>query len=390
MKNQDIINLFNGIGIIIDDSFACKHKNKDKIQKIKSYFESKDFPILTYSELPTEQQIKHFKSISFVLLDWNLANLPIGTSLPQTLIQENIEFIKSIKQQYFTPIFIFTNEDAHNVIDTLVDNDLYNIHTDTNHIFVKNKSDIKTSRTLFSELAKWVKKTPSIYVLKEWETAVSTATSKLFNDLYQISPSWPCIMSKNYFEDIGGENGEICNLINRNLMARCAPISLDKKIVYKKKQRINKDDIRKLLECERFLRKEALQDYPVMGDVFKMDGSYFVNIRPDCDIVRDANPDLYCLKGTVISEAKINKRGSRYIFRHGAFCEHVDFTIVPFINGGKIIEFKFKDLKTLKWNDIKTNRIGRLVPPYITRLKHQYMAFLQRQGVSSIPKVAIK
>lgn len=388
--NKDIINLFKGVGLIIDDAFDKRIKKQDKIWNIKSYFENKSFPILTYSTLPSDEKISHFRYISFVMLDWNLAGLPVGTIIPDELLQDNIEFIRKIKEQYFTPIFIFTNEDTDSVIRILTENNLYNQDVDTNHIFVKNKSDIKTSRTLFSILANWVKKTPSIYILKKWEKSISKATSTLFNDLYHTNPSWPYIMSKNYYDDIGGENGEICDLINRNLIARCSPLSLDNNIICKKRYGANKDDIRDLLECERFLKAEALQDYPIMGDVFKKGQDYFINIRPDCDIIRDDNPDLYCLKGYVINENKINKQGSRYVFRNGAFCEHIDFTIVPFIAGGKIIEFKFKHLKILKWNDIKHKRIGRLLPPYITRCKHQYIAFLQRQGVSSIPKIAIQ
>lgn len=393
MVNKDIIKLFKGIGVIIDDSFGNKTSKKDKIWNIKSYFEKKNFPILTFSALPSEEQIEHLRSISFIILDWNLTGVE-GIDLSDELINDNIEFIRKIKEVCFSPIFIFTNEGHDDVINALSNKGLYNRNLTTNHIFVKNKDDLKNSQTLFSELANWVKRTPSIYVLKEWDYNVSKAISILFNDLYQISPSWPYILSKNYSNDIGVDisegNNEICDLINRNLFSRCSPISLNHVLISKKKHGITKEEIRKILECERFLKNNYLPNFPVMGDIFKIGKKYLINIRPDCDIVRVDNPELYCIEGEKINEDKINKRDSRYVFKHGAFREQIDFTIVPFIDGGKIIEFKFKKLTHKEWNSIKDKRIGRLLPPYITKLKLQYIAYLQRQGVSSIPDNAIK
>ena len=44
----------------------------------------------------------------------------------------------------------------------------------------------------------------------------------------------------------------------------------------------------------------------------------------------------------------------------------------------------------MQWNNIKDNRIGRLLPPYITRVQQKYAHYLQRQGLPRIPKQAIK
>ena len=391
MNSKDIIQLFKGIGVIIDNGFKDKLCEKDIIWKIRSYFEKKDMPILSYSELPSDNVIGHLNSVSFILLDWNLSDLPLGVPIPDANVKDNVEFLKSIKKQCFTPIFIFTNEDVDSIIDILVDNNLYDRGINTNHIFVKSKSEIKNSRSLFSEIVKWVRRTPSIYILKEWEVAVKKASADLFVELYETNPSWPYVMYKNYYDDLGGDNSEICDLINRNLIARCTPITFDKDLISKKRTGIGKTEIRKLLEKEKFLYSQSLQDFPAMGDIFKIkEDRYLINIRPDCDILRISNPELYCIKGCVVKEDKINKRNSRYEFKKGAFREQIDFSIVPFIDNGKIIEFKFKDLDKIVWEEIKDKRVGRLLPPYITRLKLQYMAYLQRQAIPSIPNCAIK
>lgn len=390
MNSTEVINLFKGVGVIIDNSFLNTENKEDRIWKIKSYFEKKGFPLLIYSELPALEEMMRIRGVSFILLDWNLSDMPIGLPLPGATVDDNIIFIESIRKHCFAPIFIFTNEEADSVINILESKNLYKRDLNTNHIFVKNKSDLKSGRTLFSEIAKWINRTPSVYILKTWENAIAKGISDIFYDLYNISPSWPYVMCRNYYEDIGGENSEIFELLNRNLEARCMPLNYDDKIVSKKRTGVTKDELRKLLECERFIPEQSLRDYPAMGDVFKRNSKYFINIRPDCDILRVENPTLYCIEGSVIKEEKINVKNSRYEFKHGAFRERIDFAVVPFIDNGKIIEFKFKDLKQECWQEVRRMRVGRLLPPYITRLKLQYIAYLQRQAIPSIPENAIK
>lgn len=390
MNSTEVINLFKGVGVIIDNSFLNTENKEDRIWKIKSYFEKKGFPLLIYSELPALEEMMHIRGVSFILLDWNLSDMPIGLPLPGATVDDNIIFIESIRKHCFAPIFIFTNEETDSVINILESKNLYKRDLNTNHIFVKNKSDLKSGRTLFSEIAKWINRTPSVYILKTWENAIAKGISDIFYDLYNISPSWPYVMCRNYYEDIGGENSEIFELLNRNLEARCMPLNYDDKIVSKKRTGVTKDELRKLLECERFIPEQSLRDYPAMGDVFKRNSKYFINIRPDCDILRVENPTLYCIEGSVIKEEKINVKNSRYEFKHGAFRERIDFAVVPFIDNGKIIEFKFKDLKQECWQEVRRMRVGRLLPPYITRLKLQYIAYLQRQAIPSIPENAIK
>lgn len=390
MNSTEVINLFKGVGVIIDNSFLNTENKEDRIWKIKSYFEKKGFPLLIYSELPALEEMMRIRGVSFILLDWNLSDMPIGLPLPGATVNDNIIFIESIRKHCFAPIFIFTNEETDSVINILESKNLYKQDLNTNHIFVKNKSDLKSGRTLFSEIAKWINRTPSVYILKTWENAIAKGISDIFYDLYNISPSWPYVMCRNYYEDIGGENSEIFELLNRNLEARCMPLNYDDKIVSKKRTGVTKDELRKLLECERFIPEQSLRDYPAMGDVFKRNSKYFINIRPDCDILRVENPTLYCIEGSVVKEEKINVKNTRYEFKHGAFRERIDFAVVPFIDNGKIIEFKFKDLKQECWQEVRRMRVGRLLPPYITRLKLQYIAYLQRQAIPSIPENAIK
>lgn len=384
MTMDKIISLFKGIGVIIDENIDNAN-SQDDILKIYKYFNRKQIPVLTFTSIPEDEVIQNFRNANFIVLDWNLHN---QNPIPQIDIDENIHFIEIVNRVCFVPIFIFTNEEPREIELTLQDRGLFD-EDKSNNIFVKSKSEIRSGRILFSQIAKWVRKTPSVYVMKQWEMNTHNATSKLFHDLNGISSNWTSIMMETYLEDVGAENAEIGNLLFNNLTSTCAPLILDRSIVHKTKKVITKQEIRQLLERGKYIKSDNLLPYPALGDIYKEGRNYYFNFRPDCDLVRQDNPEIYLVKGKVLRENELKKRNSRYKFYKGAFLDRVDSSVVPFIDGGKIIVFEFKKLRCAFWSDYKDNRIGRLLLPYSIRLKSQLMAYLQRQALPSIPEKAL-
>jgi len=389
------LELFKGIGVIIDDALIDQNKNakdRDIIWHIRETFEKQNVPLLIYNELPTDEEIQNFHTISFLLLDWDLysSQIELGVSKPQTATADNIDFINKLNSVCFAPVFIFSNENIDDIKTKLTEVGLYD-EVKSNHIFVESKMGLKDADSLLSKLKTWIEATPSIYVLKEWEISFLRAKCDLFRDFYNINPNWPKILQQTFTTDGVDENHELGMLIYKNLMARTTSAHFDENILNKDIENVSKDDLRKILECERFLKNEKLSEKPATGDIFTIQNDqnneiqYFVNIRPDCDIVRkDDNVEMYCLRGRIFDEKKIDTKNWM-----GNFDEKINHTFVPFIDGGKIIEILFRDIKIKKWNDIKNYRIGRLLPPYITRLQQKYSFYLQRQGLPGIPKEAI-
>lgn len=385
MTINEIISLFKGVGVIIDENIG-NDESHDDILKIYKYFYRKQIPVLTYTSIPEDKVVQNFRNANFIVLDWNLHNQNPITS---TTIDENIHFIEVVNSVCFVPIFIFTNEAPHEIELTLQERGLFN-EDKSNNIFVKSKSEIRSGRILFSSIAKWVRKVPSIYVLKQWENNAQLATSELFHELNKISSDWTSIMLDTYLEDVGKDNSEIGNFLFNNLITTCTPLKLDKSLIHRSHIAVDKNELRQLLERERFLKCDKLMDYPALGDVFKVGRKYYLNFRADCDLVRQDNPELYLVEGKTIRELDINKRNSRYKFDKGTFLDRVNFAVVPFIHNGMIIEFKFDRISIKNWINIKADRVGRLLPPYSTRLKLQLMAYLQRQAIPSIPNKAIR
>ena len=397
---MDIKNLFSGVAIIIDDKIN-NEESGDKILQIRDKLKEEHIPLIEYEDIPEPEIVSNFKNISFVLLDWELFSRPEpGIPFDEELfIKYNIEFINNIRKSTFVPIFIFSRLAPENIIRKLSEEGLYNEDLN-NYIFVKKKDELFSEddeNKIFTEIENWLKKTPSIYVLKKWEQALNKVKRDLFWSFYDVNHNWPSVLQKTFIDDGSDVNYELGNFIFKNIMARTERIKFDDSILRLEDDKITEKDIRKILEAERFIKKENLPPIPFTGDLYKKSPNgktYLLNIRPECDIIRKDNPSLYCLEGRVIDENFINStkeedKKKKITFENNGFIEKSNKLYLPFIDEGKILEFTLNDIAIIKWNDLKEKRIGRILPPYITRIQQKYAFYLQRQGLPAIPDKAI-
>jgi hypothetical protein len=202
-------------------------------------------------------------------------------------------------------------------------------------------------------------------------------------------------MRKTYKSDGVNPSVEIGDLLTRNLYARMSPFDFDGSILGKEYSKIDKTELRLILQGERYVKQEYLQkDDKQTGDLFKENDEngnpkYWLNIRAQCDLVRHSNPDVYCLKGAMIDISLINSdTGPK--FQNGQFIERVDNVIIAFIDNGVIVEFLLHDLEKFRWKDKQENRVGRILPPYINKIQQKYATYLGRQGLSRIPEDVIR
>lgn len=380
----NIIELFSGIGVIIDEAIFEEGPTLNGIQKIAQSLKDNHIPLLEYDELP-DDSINQFHGVSFVILDWNLSG---EHPIPEATINDNIAFIRNLKDVCFAPLFIFSDEDPHDIQVSLEENYLY---ANNCPIFIKMKDELDTTEKFFSEIEAWLRQTPSMYVLKEWEKSTREAKTKMLWALSSVNPAWPSVLYKSIHNDGGDQPSELMRLLQNNLSYRLEFPQFDTDIIEAQVEGVGKDDLRKLLECERFIPVESLPEHPFAGDIYFIDDNYYLNIRPDCDIIRKPKKkDMYLLKGNAVDETKINTNDQDSIkFDSGEFFEKKNSCYVAFVQGN-ILCFSLREIELKKWKDIKNNRIGRLLPPYITKIQQKYAAYLQRQGLPSIPEEAIK
>jgi hypothetical protein len=387
---NNVLDLFKGVGVIIDDDLnPAKKKATDSIWKIKKSFEDKNIPILTYYELPYDK-VKSFNSINFLLLDWDLIGLEQGIDLPQAAIDDNVVFIQQFNSVCFAPIFIFSNESKQDIKLQLVNAGLYN-ELKSNHIFVESKSELKDAQSLFTKIKDWIKQTPSIYVLKEWEFSLQQAKNSLFWDFYNINPEWAKILYETIKNDNADLSYEMNEILFENLKTRTLPIDFDLSVLSAATATaITSDEIKSVLEGQRF-RKHNL-NMIFTGDIFFQDNKYYVNVRPQCDCIPRGGEKtiydvkLYFIEGKEINIETISKKEKLKLLNDSEISNSIIFPI----NDGKAVKFDFKEFSIESFMDWKDNRIGTLLPPFITKLIQKYAFYLQRQGLPAIPDRAIK
>lgn len=188
---------------------------------------------------------------------------------------------------------------------------------------------------------------------------------------------------------------QLGELIGRNLASRMTPFSCDLAPFAELLEGIEKDPgvyenvVRRVLEGERFLTETRLdKDSFEPGDIFLTEDGYRINIRPDCDCIPKGNDkldrlDLYLLKGTERPMADL-----KYDSKYGLIPEQDNEALMFPVYEGKALCFKFRKLYTQKWHDLKEKRVGRLLPPFLTRLQQRYSSYLQRPGLSRLPNAA--
>lgn len=380
--------------MVVDDQV---NSGKDKaIDGIVKYLENDNhLPLVKYEDLPDNIESICFSSLSFLLLDWELNTLvnvddspiPIATLKAQNA-RDNVDFIKQVVAKVVIPIFIFSNEDVNSIKNTLSQNHIID-DDEKSPIFILNKSELFDNEKkciMFDKVNEWLKKTPSIYVTQKWKTAYLEAINGMALDMREASPFWPNLLWTCFKDDGVNPSEEISSLINQNALSRIQPVEFDEGILSIKKT-CDEHLLKNLLERQCFMRNEYLGDLSSTGDIYKWHQEYFLNIRPSCDCVgRDGKNKIYLIKGDKVKDKEI--QNGLFNEKYGNFNEQSNFVIVGPICGF-FIRFKFKDFLIEDYDKKKEKRIGRLLPPFITRVTQKYGLYIHRQGLPRLPKEVI-
>lgn len=387
--------LFNGIAVVIDDEVEDPNSS---ITTIIGQIRAAGGHVVTLKDLPDEgADLSQFAGASFFIMDWQLESNLQGVTIGATLEEENnkrkLDFLKRLSHSRLAPVFIFTAQKRYLVKNVLKRDPALYVEDRANHIFVEWKNEVIT-KGVFSVLSEWVQKTPSALVLKAWERDYEQAKNAMFLELYTKTVDWPVMLWKTFKDDGLAASDELGRLITRIIFSRMTPFDLDlEPLLPLLGKDGNQEAYRKklldVLESERFVLALALHANSVApGDVFKAAGSddYYINIRPDCDCVaRNGQPlELYLLKG-----GQQSNPAKMISLEHGTLQENEAQAAVFCMYQGKTITFGLKDIHLRKWDEIKADRIGRLLPPFLTRLQQRYASYLQRPGLPKIPKEAI-
>ena len=396
---MDLEYLMSGIGVVIDDKIEDTALDGDDnngnadpiIQIVKRIEQEWNLPFYKIDGMPQQEVWSNLlQAASFIVLDWKL--WPSGAShLEKAGIKKNIQFLEQAKD-YFVPVFIFTNESQKDV-ESELPNVIYPEESpEKSFVFIKEKTSLLSGSSVdFKLIENWLKQNAAVYALKTWEQAFYTAKQDLFSSMYKKTPDWPRVFWKAYIKDNVDPSSSLTNLINDSLRGRMETSSFETKILAVPPSKVPKDDLQALISETSFRPQKTLPKNEIRcGDLFKQPKRKFLlNLRPDCDCIpRSGKVDeveLYCIEGKTIRDSELRKK-----FHNGQFLEQVWESIAFSINDGKSIQFDFRKLRVEKFEEIKDQRIGRLLHPYMTKIQQRYALYLQRQGLPRIPEAAVQ
>ena len=438
IKEMDVEKLFQGIAVIFDDEIS---NPTSTIYTIKENIQRKNIPVAVYNEMPRPEIIPSLSNASFVILDWDYTNselsvegeerLSVPTELKNEQDEELILFIRELLRCVFIPVFIFTSKSVDSIKTTLRDVGLWYDDKD-NRIFIKQKNDISSEDQLFDAIEEWLKAMPSVYVLKEWEKNISKSKDAMFLELYGYSPNWVKIIWDMLKEDTVENHCEFGEFVTRHLNNRIGSYAFDEDIIGAQRD-ISPEELRRVVEGERYLVYDTQPEQAYTGDLFKDGNKYYLNIRAQCDLSRmnecdTYNPLLYCIEGRKLrnkdivtedirmtteeilifdkrkcfsldemreickDETKVKdfnrnfaKHRNSIFFRKGTFLERNDKVIVGCVAGEQVLQFNL-NISIKEFSAVKDKRIGRILPPYITRIQQKCAQNMVREGVMPMPK----
>jgi len=387
--------VFKGMAIVIDDGFDNPH---DGIGDIVAGIERNGGYWAKLTALPDEDaDLENMANASFFIMDWNLTNVPHGTRVPEGLMKEqvekNIAFLKRLKDFRHAPVFIFTHDEPAVVEAALVDAELLAVGDAESHIMVRSK--VGVGHDVYSILNEWAEKTPSAKLLKTWERNHLRAVNAFFADFHNRSRFWPLIFWEGFKEDDVPPGAELGALVTRLVTARMHPLDIDLEPFAEEARREHAEKpeqydqaLARVIEGERMVPDGRLEPTSfTTGDFFVVEENgttkYYLNVRAECDCVirgKPAKAELYLLRGKPIEDFRsiVNMDG-------GSLMEKDVEALVFGMYEGKSFRFRFSDFRVMNWTDLANRRVGRLLPPFVTRVQQRFAAYSQRPGQPRIP-----
>ncbi len=399
--------LFRGIAVVIDDQVKqAGDGDPDEIEEILASIKRAGGHAVVLPALPAEDDnLDGFANAAFFIMDWNLQGANVREALQDvpgldlgglrdTYEEQNVRFLKKLRSRRHAPVFIMTNESVDHVTRYLRDNGVMGAESGA-HIMVKSKTEVGSD--LYDVLDGWLKETPSAWLLKQWEQNQIEAMNSLFNEFYDRNQYWPVIFWNTYKKDEVSPHAELGELINRLVDARMKPLTLDLSTFAEQADAhfgVNaqgyKQSIYAVLQSERLLPNSALDpDEYAPGDLFLDPNNnsprLLLNVRPACDCVqREGFTDdkMYCIRGIELDEQRL---AGLIDDQNGNIREKDGETIVFALKDGKSVCFSYRNIYQVRFAHQRANRLGRVLPPFLTKITQRYAAYSHRAGLPRIP-----
>ncbi|AMU30001.1 hypothetical protein [Mycobacteroides abscessus] len=353
-------------------------------------------PLAAYSKLPPAAHAEHWRSIAFLVLDWDLVpgspGARGGSTLSEYARSSLFEWLENFVTVVFCPIFVVSAEDVNDIKRQINENESLRPIMESGRIVVFPKNALMDN--FIQYLEEWVSSRPALAVLNIWANEYEKATNRLFQDMDQLAPDWPIHVWRTATRDGVDPSYELALVLSANLANRIDPFQFDIPAIRDFEGELTSSAMRSVSRGRTTLPGERLYSSMVLpGDIFSdsEDGVIWINIMPACQTVLNrpgkggspAEPEkvvLHLIRGErrewPSSNSSFNNLNSKYngpnsMLIHTLLDDH------PY-------SFSFKKQRVVEWGEVSQQRIARLLPPYITLMQQRLAAFLMNEGLPPV------
>lgn len=391
--------LLTGPVVFIDDEIVDDQSNA---YALLQELLSTGRPVATATEVPDgyEGRFEHWRSLAFVVVDWDLTPNSVGSVGGDTISQFHrrklLSFLKDVLDNIFCPVFVVSNEETRDIEATLFGDERFQRHDgrpdDRIAVFPKEV----VMHNLIQHLSDWVEKSPALSVLKAWENEHDQAKTRLFSDLTAQEPDWPVYIWQAAQKDEVDPGFELASVITTNLFNRLDPVTFDVDAITSAGVKGDGEALRRVSQGRTTIDGRRLSPKMAQpGDLFKIpgdpDGVLWLNVSPAChtvgrtakvggvDVTEPIN--LHLLRAQVLTKWPHNEKDLQKSY--GA---NFNSIVIHTVHEHNPVKFKFGEARILDWGELSDHRISRLLPPFITRVQQLHSAYLQSEG---LPKVTM-
>jgi hypothetical protein len=383
--------------VFIDDEIDQQETQASQLLKA---IQASGRPVWASPELPSADKQKewfaHWQTLSFVVIDWDLSpgsNGGMGNSTLSDFERRKLfDFLADLMAVIYCPVFIISREDVGDIRRQVAENErmLNKAGEVDSRIAVFPKEVLMED--IIGNLTKRVEESPALSVLRTWEQEFDAARNRLFIDFNNMEPDWPVYVWRMALADHVDPAFELSSVISSNLLTRVNPVAFDDTIVNDQDAAVSGAAMRKVSQGRTFVQASRLSSRMVFpGDIFKLDGDepgeLWINISPVCQTVLRPAADgsdpkpvrLHLIKGIRADVSSRNRFRDLENVAKGPTGE-----VVHTLLDESPYRFEFGSAIFQEWEDIKESRIGRLLPPYVTRLQQKHSAYLQSEGLPRV------
>jgi hypothetical protein len=388
------MSLLQGSVLFIDDEIFNDQK---PAYELAEQLRSSGRPVAAYAELPPAEHSAQWRSLGFVIVDWDLVpGSPggIGGSTLSEFARKGLfEWLERFTNETFCPVFVISAEDTGEISRQIGDEGSLAGLLETGRLAVFAKSVLMED--FVGYLENWVASRPALAAMNIWITEVESATNRLFIDMDGLDPDWPIYVWRRADEDKIDPSFELASVISANLMHRVNPLQFDIPAISAFVGDTSGGAMRRVAQGRTAIPADRL--YPTMvlpGDLFSdpADGGLlWVNVTPACHTVLNrppmagAEPDPDSVRMQLVPGHALGSPGSKSAME--TMKKKFDGSngmLVHTLMGENPYAFDFRGAEIRSWGDLRERRVGRLLPPYITLLQQRYAAYLMNEGLPRV------